>query len=116
MASPSRRDARVAEHLVMDRERDADGAARVAGRGLDPEPLERPFAQQAAVADAVERDAARETEVLLPGLACTCRAMRSMISSVTTCTTPRGPSPLRHGDSACAAARRRARRTRRSSW
>ncbi len=76
----------AAEHEMVDGERDADGAAGVSRRGLDPQALERPLAQQAAVADAVERDAAGEAQVLHAGLACTCRAMRSMISSVTSCT------------------------------
>ena len=70
MPSPSRGVRRgVAEHLVPDRERDAERAAGVARRRLDPESLERPLAQQPAVADAVERDAAGEAEVLHAGLA-----------------------------------------------
>src|SRR5207244_8199602 len=52
----------VAEHLVMDRERDADRPAGVARRGLDPEPAERALAEEPTVADAVERDAAGEAE------------------------------------------------------
>jgi len=45
----------------------AEGAAGVAGRGLDPEALEDAVAQQATVGDAVERDAAGEAEVFLAG-------------------------------------------------
>jgi len=48
-------------------ERRADRAAGVAGSGLDPEAIEPSFAQQLAVGDAVERDAAGEAEVLLAG-------------------------------------------------
>ncbi len=48
-------------------QRRADGAARVAGRGLDPEVLERPLAQQDTIGDAVERDATRETRVAFSG-------------------------------------------------
>ena len=59
----------AAQHRVVNGERDADGAAGVAGSRLDPQALEGPFAQQAPVADAVERDAAREAEVLHAGLA-----------------------------------------------
>ena len=38
-------------------------SASVAGRGLDPDVVERAFAQQPAVADAVQRDAASEAEI-----------------------------------------------------
>ena len=55
--------ARPVEELVPDEERGAERAAGVAGRGLNPDALERPFAQDAAVRHAVERDAAGETEV-----------------------------------------------------
>ena len=55
---------------VPDQLRHAERAAGIARRRLDPEPLERPFAQQPPVADAVERDAAGQAEVLEPGLAC----------------------------------------------
>src|SRR5262249_60163942 len=58
--------ARVAEHLVVDRERDADGAAGVARGGLDPEPPERALAQQPPVADAVEPDPTCGAGVLHP--------------------------------------------------
>ena len=47
---------------------DAERAAGVAGRRLNPDVLERPFAQDAAVADAVERHAAGQAQVLHAGL------------------------------------------------
>ena len=50
--------ARLVEQLVPDEQRRAERAAGVAGGRLDPDVLERPLAQDAAVADAVERDAA----------------------------------------------------------
>ena len=50
-------------------ERHAQRAAGVAGRRLHPHLLERPLAQDAAVADAVERDAAGQAQVAHPGLA-----------------------------------------------
>ena len=59
--------ARVVEDLVPSVQRRADGAAGVTGRGLDPDPLERPLAQQHAVGDAVQRDATRETRIALSG-------------------------------------------------
>ena len=42
--------------------RHAESAAGVAGRGLDPDLLERAFAKQSSVADAIERDAARQAQ------------------------------------------------------
>ena len=49
----------------------------VAGRRLDPEPLERPLAQQPAVGHAVQRDAAGQAQVRARrSAACTCRAIR----------------------------------------
>ena len=59
--------ARVVEDLVPAVQRGAEGAAGVAGRGLDPDPLERSLAQQHAVGDAVERDAAGQAGVALTG-------------------------------------------------
>ena len=46
---------------MPDRKRCTDGATRVAGGGLDPDILERAFAQQATVGDAVKRHASGET-------------------------------------------------------
>ena len=68
---------------MPDELRDAERAAGVAGGRLDPESLERAFAQQPAVADAVERDAAGQAQVSSPVSRCAVRAMRSMISSLT---------------------------------
>ena len=48
---------------------DAEGATGVAGSRLNPDALERAFAQQPAVGDAVEGDSPRETEVFRPGRA-----------------------------------------------
>ena len=53
---------------VIGRERCPDRAARVARRRLDPDVVELAVAQHLAVRHAIERDAAREAEVLLPGL------------------------------------------------
>ncbi len=50
-------------------ERHADGAPGVAGRRLNPHLLERSFPQDAAVADAVERNAAGQAQVAQTGLA-----------------------------------------------
>jgi hypothetical protein len=47
---------------VVDEQRDPQGAAGVARGRLDPDLLERPLAEDAAVADAVESDAAGEAE------------------------------------------------------
>jgi hypothetical protein len=54
---------------VVGRERRADRAPGVARRRLNPDPLELAIPQDLAVGDAVEGDAARETQILLPGLA-----------------------------------------------
>ncbi len=66
--------ARLAEVHVVGGERRAERAAGVARRRLDPDALEGAVAQQLAVGDAVERDAAGEAEVLLAGLAARARA------------------------------------------
>src|ERR1700676_4241016 len=50
------------------RQRDANRPTGVAGCGLNPDLLERSVTPDAAVADAVERDAARETQIAQPGL------------------------------------------------
>ena len=107
----------VAEHLVMDGQRGAERAAGVAGRRLDPEALERPLAQQPAVADAVERDAAGEAEVLHAGLAVHVprHAQHDLLGHLLD---RRGEVHLALRElatRACAAGRRRARRRRRSS-
>ena len=69
---------------MPDEQRGAERAAGVARRRLDPDVLERPFAQQPAVGDAVERDAAGQHQVLHAGLAgAASRPMRSTTSSVT---------------------------------
>ena len=72
---------------MPDEERDPEGAAGIARRGLDPHPLERPFAEDASVADAVEGDAPGEAEVRTSrSRAWTWRTIRRRISSVTFCT------------------------------
>ena len=76
--------ARVVEDLVPAVQRGADGAAGVAGRGLDPEVLERPLAQQDTIRDAVERDSTGETHVRSPVVSAASRAIVSTMSSVTT--------------------------------
>ena len=50
-------------------ERDADCSTGVAGRGLNPDLIEDLFAQEPAVADAVERHAAGQTEIAHAGFA-----------------------------------------------
>src|SRR5262249_35571163 len=62
-------DARFVEIAVPEAERDAERAACVAGRRLNPDLLERSLAQQPPVADAVERDAAGEAEIAQTGFA-----------------------------------------------
>src|SRR6185503_4229535 len=59
---------RLAEIAMPERERYAERAAGVSRRGLDPEIVERPFAQDAPVGDAVERHAAGEAELGEAGL------------------------------------------------
>lgn len=49
--------------------RDTERATGVAGGGLDPQALEWSLAEEPTVADAVQRDATREHEILEPGLA-----------------------------------------------
>jgi hypothetical protein len=71
---------------VPDELRDAKRTASVARRRLDPEALERSLPQEAAIADAVERHAPGQAQVLEPRLRCAVRAMRSITSSHTTCT------------------------------
>src|SRR5205085_11998685 len=60
--------ARVAEILIPSRKTSAQRAACIARRRLNPNILKRPFAQNAPVADAVQSDAARETQVSLARL------------------------------------------------
>src|SRR5204862_5348429 len=61
--------ARLIEIPVPQRERDTDRPARVAGGRLNPDPIERPFAQDASVADAIERHAAGQAQIAEAGLA-----------------------------------------------
>src|SRR6185437_5974755 len=56
--------ARLAEIAVVGRERRADRAAGIAGRGLHPDAVEDVLAQQLAVGDAVQRHAAGQADVL----------------------------------------------------
>ena len=58
----------IVEELVPDEQRHAQRAAGVPRRRLDPDVVERPLAQDAPVADAVERDAAGQAELAQPGL------------------------------------------------
>ena len=48
----------------------AQRAAGIAGGGLDPDVVEAPVAQDLAVGDAVQRDAAGQAQVRHPGLRC----------------------------------------------
>src|SRR5262249_5009178 len=59
--------ARLPEVPVPQRQRDAHSAARVARGRLNPDLLEGPFATQASVADAVQRNAAGETQIAHSG-------------------------------------------------
>ena len=69
---------------MLRRERRAERAARIAGRRLDPDVLEGAVAQDLAVGDAIERDAAGEAEIALsPCSRASARVSRSTISSVT---------------------------------
>jgi len=58
----------LAEQAVVGVERGADGAAAVAGGRLHVELLERRLPEDAAVGDAVERDAAGERQPRQPRL------------------------------------------------
>src|SRR4051812_40409784 len=49
--------------------RDTERAARVSGRGLNPDLVERALAEDATVANAVQRHAAGETKIARAGLA-----------------------------------------------
>ena len=51
---------------MPDCQSDADRSTSVARCGLDPNIFKGPFAQDAAVGDAVERHSARHTETLQP--------------------------------------------------
>src|SRR5262245_34168588 len=59
----------LAEELMPTRQRGPDSAAGVAGGRLDPDVLERTVAENLAVGDAIERDAAGQAQVLEPVLA-----------------------------------------------
>ena len=63
-----RRRSGVVEQLVPDEERDPQRSHGIARRRLDPDVVERPLAQDTAVADAVEGDPASQTQVPLAGL------------------------------------------------
>ena len=54
--------------MMPDEQSRPEGAAGVAGRGLDPDPLKRTLAQQPAVAHAVQGHAASKAEVFQTGL------------------------------------------------
>ncbi len=56
--------ARLVVILVPGDQRRAQRTAGIAGRRLDPDVLERPFAQDAAIGHAVERDAAGQAQVV----------------------------------------------------
>ena len=76
--------ARLLQELMPDEQGRAQRAAGVAGRGLDPEVVERPLAEQPAVGHAVERDAAGQDQVLHARSARgRRRPIRSTTSSVT---------------------------------
>ena len=60
--------ARMTFELIPAPQRGSQSAAGISRRGLDPEILERPFAEQAAVGDAIQRDAAGQTEAFQLGL------------------------------------------------
>ena len=59
--------ARFVQKLMPDEQCDAQSPARIAGGGLNPDILERPVAENLAVADAVEGDTAGEAEVFHAG-------------------------------------------------
>ncbi len=63
------RPARLILEHVVGAQRRADRAAGVARRRLDPDAVETAVAQDLAVRDAVERDAARQAQLALAGLA-----------------------------------------------
>ena len=58
---------RLIEMAVPDVQRHADGSTCVAGGRLDPDLVEDLLAENPAVADAVQRDAARQAQVAEPG-------------------------------------------------
>ena len=64
LAIPSAGLARLLQQLMPDEQRRAQRTAGVAGRRLNPDVVERPFAQQPAVGHAVERHATGQHEVL----------------------------------------------------
>ena len=68
------RPARLILEQVVGAQRRADRAAGIARRRLDPDALETAVTQDLAVRDAVERDAARQAQVALAGLARDARA------------------------------------------
>ena len=69
---------------MIGRERRAERAAGVAGRRLDPDLVEAAVAQDLAVGDAIERDAAGEAEIRL-------RRSRARASASAAARPPRSP-------------------------
>ena len=63
-----RHGARTVEPGMPDRKRRTQRTTGITGRGLDPDILERPFAQQPAVAHTVQRNAAGQHERLFTRL------------------------------------------------
>src|SRR5437867_2050057 len=55
--------ARLVEQMIPDKGSRAQGAAGIAGGGLNPDVFERTFAKKAAIGDAIEGDSAGEDEV-----------------------------------------------------
>src|SRR3989442_3810517 len=64
-----RAEARLLEMAVPQREGDPDRAARVTRGRLNPDLIEELLAQDASIADTVERDAAGQTQILHAGFA-----------------------------------------------
>src|SRR5262249_11668163 len=58
------RPARLIQQLMPDQQRDAERAARIACRRLNPDVLVRPFAKKLSVRNTVQRYAAREHQIL----------------------------------------------------
>ena len=66
-AGSLRADARLAEMTMPEAECDAEGATGITGRGLTPHVLERPFTQDAAVADTIKRHTTSQAQITHPG-------------------------------------------------
>ena len=80
-SQPAHDNLRLPSVAMPGEQRRAERTACVAGRRLNPQSLERALAQEAAVADAVQRDAAGQAQVVAAPSRVSVRAMRSMISS-----------------------------------